>query len=349
VPFPFTPPKGSQLAAYKFPANLTASVFDPSTRPGYSQSWNLTLERQLRSDTAISVAYIGNHFLGSISALNVNAAVYGPGATLANETTRRPYQGFNGVTLATAYGHGMYNGLQVQLTKRPTRGLTLLANYTYSKSLDVNSAGLLGGSLGEAPRNPYNVNLDKGPADFDNTHNFKGTILYDLPKLSNGSRAARALANGWQINSIVSARTGFPFTCRSGVDNSLSGVGNDTCDQVLANAARPSGADPLAEWFNTAAFTTNAPGTFGQTGRGILRRPGAVTLDASLFKRIPITERFLAELRIEAFNALNHPTFDLFNNTGGYSDSQTVNSATFGRIVKASDPRLVQLAFKLRF
>jgi Carboxypeptidase regulatory-like domain len=349
VPFPFTPPKGSQLAAYKFPANLSVNVFDPSTRPGYTQSWNLTIERQLRTDTAVSVAYIGNHFLGSISALNINAGVYGPGATLANLPSRRPYQGLNGVTLATAYGHGAYNGLQLQVTKRPTRGLTLLTNYTWSKSLDVNSSGLLGGSLGEAPRNPYNINLDKGPADFDHTHAFKATALYDLPRVAPSSRAVRALANGWQVNSIFTARTGFPFTCRSNADNSLSGVGNDTCDQVLANTARPAGADPLKQWFNTAAFTPNAIGTFGQTGRGILRRPNAVSLDASLFRLIPMGERVRGELRVEVFNVLNHPNFDLFNNTGGYSDSQTVNSAAFGAVAKATDPRLIQIALKLRF
>lgn len=347
VPFPFTPPSASQLSTYKFPANLSLDALDPLHKPGYTQSWNLTIERQVLADTAVSVTYLGNHFLGAISGLNVNGAVPGPGATLANEQARRPYPAFSTVTVGTGYNHGMYHGLQVQVTKRPRRGVTLLANYTFSKALDINSSGQNGGTASDLPRNPYNVNLDKGPADFDAKHSLKASALFELPKVATGSQALRAVANGWQINTILTARTGFPFTCRSGGDNSLTGVGHDTCDQVSADISRPSGADPVQQWFNTAAFTQNAVGTFGQTGRGILRRPGAFNLDLSLFRRIPISERFQTELRIEAFNALNHPNLDLFYMSAG--TSQTVNSASFGRITHASDPRLVQIALKLRF
>jgi hypothetical protein len=171
--------------------------------------------------------------------------------------------------------------------------------------------------------------------------------VYDLPRLRSGSRIVRVIANDWQTNTILTARTGMPLTCRSGGDNSLSGVGGDTCDQVLKDISRPAGADPVNQWFNTAAFTTNAVGTFGQTGRGILRRPGAVNFDLSLFRRIPITERFLGELRVETFNVLNHPNYDLIYNTS--STNYAVNSATFGKVTHASDPRLIQLALKLRF
>jgi hypothetical protein len=345
-PFPFTPLTASQLATYKFPPNLALNAFDPSAHPGYTQSWNFTVERQVRADTSVSVAYLGNHFIGQMSYMSINAAVYGPGATLANEPARFPYQGYGKITIATAYDHGTYESLQATVTKRPRQGVTLLASYTWSKALDLNSSL---GNVGDLPRDPYNADLEKGPADFDTAHSAKGAVLYDLPGMRTTSRWAAALVNGWQINSIVTARTGFPFTCRSGVDASLSGLGLDHCDQVLPDVSRLRGQDPLLHWFNQAAFQANGIGTFGQTGRGILRRPGLVNMDISLFKLIPITDRFRAELRVESFNALNHPNFDLFYNTGGYTDTQVVGAANFGQIIHAADPRLIQMALKLRF
>jgi hypothetical protein len=347
VPFPFQPVPASQFATYKFPANLAVQTLDPSYNPGYTQTWNFTLERQISRDTAVSAAYVGNHFLGSLSGLNLNTAVYGPGATLANEQARKLYPAFGDIATAAGYNHGMYHGLQMQFTKRPSRGLTMQASYAFSKELDINSSGQNGGTAGELPRNPLNVNLDKGPADFDVHHSLKGSLLYDPPKLVSGSRALRAFANGWQINTIFVARTGFPFTCRSGGDNSLTGIGHDSCDQVLADTSRPAGVDPVLQWFNPKAFTQNAVGTLGQTGRGILRRPGAYNVDLSLFRRIRLGERLQAEFRAEAFNVLNHANLDLFYMSAGAS--QTVTSATFGRITHASDPRLIQLALKLRF
>jgi hypothetical protein len=153
--------------------------------------------------------------------------------------------------------------------------------------------------------------------------------------------------NNWQVNAIVMARTGFPYTCRSGVDNSLSGITNDTCDQVLQDVSPPPGSDRLL-WVNPAAFTTNAIGSFGMMGRNTLRRPGYVNLDMSVFRLVKITERIGAELRVESFNVLNHTNFDLFYSPNGYSSGQTLGTG-FGLLSHARDPRLMQLALKLRF
>jgi hypothetical protein len=225
----------------------------------------------------------------------------------------------------------------------------VLANYTWSKAMSIDSSGAFGTALGEGPRNPLNLRMDYGPADFDVPHQAKIAVIYDLPELQSGPAALRAVVNHWQVNSIVSARSGFPFTCRSGVDNSLSSVGNDTCDQIDARSARPAGDDPLRLWFNTAAFTTNAMGTFGQVGRNSLRRPGVFNANLSVFRHFRLTERLGAELRAEAFNALNHANFDLIYSPSAYLASQEVTSPNFGRITHAQDPRLMQLALKLRF
>jgi hypothetical protein len=157
------------------------------------------------------------------------------------------------------------------------------------------------------------------------------------------------VANGWQANSLMLFRTGFPITCRSGVDNSMSGVGNDTCDQISADSKRPAGVNHMTEWFNTAAFTTNAKGTYGSAGRNDLRRPGSYNVDFSLSRRLRVRENMQLQFRAEAFNLLNHINWDLIQITNSYSDNTTVTGTNFGKMVGYSAPRVGQLALKLMF
>lgn len=113
----------------------------------------------------MTIAYVGNHFLRALSPLKTNIAVYAPGASTAtaNVNSRRPYQGIGEIDLLTGYDHGTYNGLQASITKRPAQGLILQASFTWSKALDLNSSAMLGGALGETPRDGNNPNLDKAP------------------------------------------------------------------------------------------------------------------------------------------------------------------------------------------
>jgi hypothetical protein len=235
------------------------------------------------------------------------------------------------------------------VNKRTAHGLSILANYTYGKAMGIGSSGAFGTALSTAPRDPYNLKLDYAPADYDMTHSFKIGLIYDLPKVSTGPSPLLRVVNGWQFNSMIIVRSGFPITCKSGVDNSMTGLNNDNCDQINPNSARPAGVNSMQEWFNTAAFTTNAVGTFGTAGRNDMRRPGFFNADLSLFRRLRITERWQAEIRAEAFNALNHPNLDLFFITNAYTNLTRVTDTTFGQITHASDPRLMQLALKLRF
>ncbi len=348
IPFPYTPP--STLANYKFANNIAIRVLNPQTTAGYTQSWNFTLERQLTRDTAVTASYVGNHVIGIMTRYQANPGLDIPGATTANVNTRRLYPGFGNLTLAGSWGWSRYDGLQLQVTKRAARGLTMLVNYTYSKAMSIDSSGAFATALGAGPRDPYNLALDYSPADYDVTQAFKAAVIYELPAMHAGPAAVRggSRVNGWQINTMITAQTGLPFTCRSGVDDSMTSTGNDTCDQI-GNAARPAGANPLQEWFNTAAFTKNAVGTFGNAGRNDMRRPDVVNVNLSLFRHFRITEKLQAEFRAEAFNALNHPNFDLFFITNSYTNSETIGSPTFGQITHAQDPRLMQLALKLKF
>lgn len=347
IPFPYSAP--SSLASYIFPANSAVRELSVSAHPGYAQTWNFTVERQLPGNSALTVSYVGNHSLGIMARYEANPALYGPGATVANENSRRLYPGFAQLTVGSSVDYGHYHSLQAQYTKRAAKGLNLMASYTWSKSMDIDSDGTFGTALAQGERNPLNLSMDYAPSDYDATHQVKIAALYDPPMLHSGPAALRGLVNGWQINAMIVGHTGFPFTCRSGVDNSLSGIGNDNCDQITANSARPAGANSFQEWFNTAAFKTNAIGTYGDAGRNDLRRPGLINTNASLFRRFDLTEKLKAELRVEAFNALNHPNLNLFYSPGAYISTEVLTSPTFGQITYAQDPRLMQVAVKLRF
>lgn len=347
LPFPYTPP--SSLAAYKFASTFTLRAFDPTSRPGYTQNWNFTLERQATKDSVLTISYVGNHALGNMTRFYDNPGLYyGPGTT-GSVNTRRLYKGLGNLTLGGSFGFSNYEALQAQFNKRVGHGLTLMVNYAYGKTMGIDSSGAFGTALSTSPRDPYHLKLDYAPADYDLTHTFKTALIYDIPPTSVGPAALRGLVNGWQVNSMITVRSGFPITCRSGVDNSMTGIGNDTCDQISANSARPAGANPMAEWFNTAAFTANAIGTFGDAGRNDLRRPGFGNADLSLFRHFRVSERLQLDFRAEAFNALNHPNLDLIFITNSYTNNETVTGAGFGQITHASDPRVFQLALKLRF
>jgi hypothetical protein len=278
-----------------------------------------------------------------------NPGIYGPGSTTGNVNSRRLYPGFGNLTLAGSWGWAHYQGLQAQVAKRAARGLTVLANYTYGKAMSIDSSGAFATALGAGPRDPWNLRLDYSAADYDITQQFKAALIYDLPKVHLGPAALQRVVNNWQVNSMITARSGFPFTCRSGVDNSLTGTGNDTCDQIDARSARLPGADPLKTWFNTAAFTRNAIGTYGSAGRNNMRRPGVSNVNLSLFRLFQVSERLKAEFRAEAFNALNHANLDLFYISNSYTNSENLTSPNFGQITHAQDPRLMQLALKLRW
>jgi hypothetical protein len=153
----------------------------------------------------------------------------------------------------------------------------------------------------------------------------------------------RYVVSGWQNNGILSLYSGLPFTVLSGVDNSFSGIGQDHADQVgdASIAGDRTKQATLAQYFNTKAFTTNAPGTFGNTARDILRGPGLANLDWSLFKNIPVTEQRNLQFRAEFFNLFNRANFG--------NPTATVTNPNFGRILSAGNPRIIQLGLKFVF
>jgi len=230
----------------------------------------------------------------------------------------------------------------LSLEKRVVRGLTFLAGFSWQKSLDLASSTAFEGNLGAYPYG--SIMKDYGVSDFSRKARFTGSFNYQLPRLSKSNPARYALG-GWQLNGVFITQTGAPLNITTGFDNSFSGINGDRVD-IVGNptiSGDRSRGDQILKWFNTAAFTPNAPGTFGMLGRNALVGPAPVNLDLSLFKNfaMPYSEAHKIEFRAEFFNSLNR--VNLGNPTGSFS------SSLFGRITSAGDPRILQLGLRYAF
>ena len=226
-PFPYPPTKDAPFPQQGAYINFPLDLHHP-----YTQKWNLSLQRQLSKDWLASATYIGDKGTHYRSSIEGNPALFTPGATLANLNQRRvlyllnPAQGayYSAITQMDDGVNTSYNGLKLSLQHRFAQHYTLLTSYTWSHCLQ--DAQPIGNRLtGNQYQNPFDRNADRGPCDHDLRNNFVGTFIYESPKLS--QRFANAVLGGWQISFLVSNRTGFPFTPRTGVDASLSGNGQD--------------------------------------------------------------------------------------------------------------------------
>jgi hypothetical protein len=230
-------------------------------------------------------------------------------------------------------------------------GLSLLAAYTWSKSIDDDSNFFSSDGDPNFPQNSYDLRAERGLSNFDVRQRLVASYAYDLPFgkgrawVHNGGWLAHALG-GWQTYGILQFQTGQPFTVAllPDFDNSNTGIdslgfGANNRPNVLGN---PSLSNRTAtQWFNTAAFAIPPYGTFGNSGRNTVEGPGRATVDLSLVKNTVIRERTTLQFRFETFNVLNHTNFGLPDNF--------IGSPTFGQILAAGNPRRLQLGLKLLF
>lgn len=289
-----------------------------------------------------SLSYIGNRMVKGLSSSEGNPGIYRLGATAANVDSRRPYSGIGALQYVFPFQNSNYNGLQAAFKKQTANGLTMIANYTYSKCMDNNSQTI--GTVSVTHK--LDPGLDYARCDFDITHYANVSLVYDVPKLTALRGVAGEVVNNWSLTSILSLQSGMPFSVYSGRDNAFSGPttnsgNNDLADQATNQSGRPAGANSLAQWFNTAAFAVNAIGTYGNSGRNNLTGPGVAALDLGLLKRFPIRERMDLQYRAELFNFLNHPNFA--------NPIATVTNVNFGKILSAASPRVIQMSLRFAF
>jgi hypothetical protein len=331
-PYPFPRVQPEQFATFKYVKPVSGGVLDPAAKKGYSQNWNITLEQQVLKDLSLSFAYVGNKGSDILGAVEMNPAVYGPGATTGNTNARRIYSGISAMEMATPFQKSKYDAFQFTATKRAAKGLSILGTYVYAVNRDNSSSTIEG--TGSYPRSTWDPNIDWAYSDFDVRHRMNLSVNYDIPGKLNG--AAGAILNDWQVNAIVFARTGLPFTVKSGTDRSLSAIGQDNADRV-GDPGSPNGL----QWFNPAAFAAATLGTFGNEPRNSMQGPAYFTVDFALAKNIPIS-KFKLQFRLETFN--------LFNRVNYNNPNSTVSAGSnFGKLLTAQDPRVIQLGLKMIF
>ncbi len=339
-PLPIPPTANATFTSAGQYANLPLHI-----RSSYLQQWNLSVQQQVSSNWLFSLNYVGNKGTHLWYQTQQDPAVYIPGAsTVANTNSRRvlarinPQAGsaFSSIILVDDGGNSSYHALLATLNHRLTRNLSLLLNYTWSHCL---SDGAITSEITNSYQNPYDRAGDRGNCVTDQRQIFNTSLVAGTPHFT-GNWAWRLLAD-WQLGAIVTAHTGLWFSPSTGTDASLTGVGFDRPNVTgNANLAHPT----LKTWFNTKAFSVNPPGTYGNSRRDSLEGPGGYDADLSAFRNFPFQafdKPQYVELRVEAFNSLNHPTF--------LNPSGTFTSPNFGIVLTANDPRIMQVALKYVF
>jgi carboxypeptidase family protein/TonB-dependent receptor-like protein len=276
-------------------------------RTPYVELYELNLQRQLSGNTVVEIGYMGTqgHQLERLYYLNQPV----PGTTPV--LARAPYPELGIIQEVGNVIDANYNSLTAKLTRRLSGGLTLLAGYTYSKSIDDGSGLRVIGTDGVHPQDSRCLSCERSVSIFDARQRFVTSVLYDLPFGKGRKFLNRGIASGiiggWQVNSIVTASTGFPENISSGVDRSSTAVGND---RPNATGISPKLDNPTTNaWFNIQAFAVQPLGTFGNVGRDVLTGPGIFSWDFSTLKNFYFTERRYLQFRFEAFNAANHPVW----------------------------------------
>ncbi len=339
---------------------------DPFQRSPYVQQYNFGIQQETIKDLVFDIAYVGNHSLKLPSFRNLNPNTYtfnAQGAAVVGARELAPL-GFNGdIQVLENLGIANYNSLQTKLERRFSKGVTVLASYTYGKSLTdsvdhLSTSGAGNGvDVGEfkEPQDPHRRRLEYGPSEFDVQHRFVLSGVWQLPfgrdraYGKNLSRGVDLLLGGWEFSPILSAQTGLPLTINQSQIVNIGGERRSRPDR-LADGSLPDNQRTVDRYFDTNAFVplSNTPGTvgfvpnrlIGNSGVGIIRGPGLVNFDFNAAKDFRIYERFSAQFRAEFFNAVNHSNFGVPGVTVG---------AGFGQIVSAADARIIQFALKLKF
>ncbi len=352
--FPVVPTIPSPLRdQFGNPIPISGVYLDRGFRTPYTHQFGLNLQWEMARSLLLEIGYTGTRGIKLTQLFNLNQPVF-------DRATGRfitPLPAFSnngniaaGLHLIQTTGQSYYHSLQLSATKRLSRGLSFLASYTLSKSIDTNS-GPLAGDLAANPGDQQNHRLNRGLSDWDRTHRLVYSFVYDLPKFYDGdSGVGRRLLNDWQIAGVVVFQSGTPFTVFATGGGGGMNLTRANFAPGFRGSAELSGSVTarLTRFFNTAAFVPplgatfdpNAP--FGNTGRNILRGPDQRNADFSVIKFIPITERTRMEFRAEFFNLTNTPSF-------ANPDSNVLSSA-FGRISSTSTgPRVIQFALKLNW
>ena len=343
------------VSPYPYTVNLQDPTFLPGAQLGgvppnnsaipYVFEYNLTLEQQYGNNWSTRLSYVGNAGRHFYLARDQNSAIYAPNAsnTTAGINARRPYQGFSAISLLDPSNNSSYNSLQFSVTRRFSHGFSLMANYTWSKTLDYISADP-GSATAYTASDQYNLKRDYGLSAQDQPQTFVASFLYHLPAVNHWGLFGKEILSGWQLNGIETLNTGNPFNITSNFDSNIDGINTDR-PNLVGNPFLGWGrsrSQKIAEFFNTAAFARPPAGQpYGNVARDAFIGPGQVNTDMSALKRFALYREADLMFRAEIFN--------VFNNVNLNNPNGTLGNANFGKITGAGSPRIAQFALKLEF
>jgi Carboxypeptidase regulatory-like domain len=357
-PFPAQFPVTAVNAVFVNPVQVFS--WDPNHKLITPRNYmgNLTLEQDLGHGFLARLAYVGSRGQHMTVTIDQNPAVYTPGSALSTNA-RRPYQPFSNIYQISQSANSWYNSGQFTLTKPLSHGVTILANYTWSKSnddlpYDTDAATFGTSGWYTLPLTaPDFRRFDRGPSDYNHTNVFVTSYVWQTPALQSLNTIERHVLGSWEFSGIVTAESGGPLTLYAGQDRSQTGIGSDRAQQISPNVYQKGNcgtATPCKHWLNSAAFAIPAIGQYGNVGKGQFTGPGFWNWDMGVFKNFPLTERFTLQFRSEFFNTFNHPDFATdANGTNAKTPVQTVSGAGFGNILAANNPRILQFALKVIF
>jgi len=394
---------------------LTGSVMDRNNRTPYFQHFNTSVEYAFSRDTGAQIAYVGSRGVrlfrqvaanqARIASTNhpVTNAVTGevittniPGNALSsppgNAPLRAPFQGTDTdfFALNQTSAQSTYHSLQLTLQHRASRGLKLQGAYTLAKSID-NTSGAGGGAFsdgtldrssaldtGGVVGNQFSARANRGLSDFDRTHRFALSCVWDVakPLWMGRSRVGQALLSNWQLSGIAIAMSGLPVDILDPAAGDLYGLAGARPNWAPAASRRtaisniPAGynfnpfafalpvvqpGQPVPSAYDPTAIAPAGGNDIGNLGRNVLRGPLQSNIDLAIAKRFPLSESRNIEVRADFFNALNHPSrsnpiSDITAANLSDPAGLLVDPGDFGRTLSFdSSPRIIQLALRLTF
>jgi hypothetical protein len=354
---------------------LTITTQDRNFRMPEAWTWNLTFEREIAWDTTVEIGYVGRRGLFGQRERNINQVPVGtlqrPENNGINIDALRPYKGFGAIRLTSNDANSLYNGLQINVSRRFAQGFSFGGAYTLAKVSDS------GSNQRDIVPNAYDMSNLWGPAEYDRRHVLVLNAIWELPFFKERKGLIGGLFKGWSLSAVSQMQTGVPVSV--GTNDDFAGIGgvgsiNDPNrigqfwnvngdPSVIGDFASSSAATNF--WFNianpdgTPIFTRPANGTIvTDRVRNIIYRPGFQNHNLGLSKDFAVTERHRITFRFEAFNWLNHP--NLGGETGGNPDLNPTHielingkvdpvKSTFGKVTSKGGQRELQFALRYQF
>jgi len=348
-------------------------AINPDSVDGTVDQWNLGIQREIGSNVVVTLDYVGTKGTHLSTLRNLNQPFFNSNGTVKNAQVGAsfvpivPYPDLGPIEYRENNANSMYHGMEVSVEKRFSRGLSFRTSYTFSKSIDEAMEHLAAGTTGSFTQNPFNILGERrGPSDFDVTHRFVASYLYELP-FGRGrefltSGPVSHIVGGWRLSGLANLRSGRPFTIKAGSNNGViggprgGGLVSAFADCLKNGDLSDSSTQSIDKWFDNVPGSSYVAPTapnptknnavearLGNCGRNTLRGPDYINFDMGLARTFDyFGEGRRLELRWEMFNMFNTPQFGLPQND--------ITNAAAGRIsTLAGDPRVMQFALKFVF